>query len=402
MKKIWIVAPFTSIEENNLRNRFVYLANLLSEKGFKITLFTSSFSHFKKRQINQNQVHFDNFKILFINEPGYSTNVSFQRIFSHWRFTKNFKEIVRELDPPDLIYAAYPTMSAAYESEKYAKKNSIPIIIDVQDTWPESISAAFDTDKLFIRALMWPITKFANHIYKNADGVIGVSETYVKRTMVENSKSQFYKPIYIGSDLSKFDSVSMNYSFKKKENEVFMVYIGTLSHSYDIATAILGINEIEIENLEIKLYILGDGPDKENLQQLAKKLGVNNSKVFFKGYLDYDEMVSLLKNSDIALNAIKGQAKQTITNKLGDYLSAGLPILNSCRQKEIIDLVDSKNIGVNYIPGNVESLKKALKEILANKQQLIEYGMNSRNLAEERFDRKSSYKDILHVIKELI
>lgn len=122
MKKIWIVAPFTSIEENNLRNRFVYLANLLSERGFKITLFTSSFSHFKKSQINQNQVNFDNFKILFINEPGYSKNVSFQRIFSHWRFTKNFKEIVRELDPPDLIYAAYPTMSAAYESEKYAKK----------------------------------------------------------------------------------------------------------------------------------------------------------------------------------------------------------------------------------------------------------------------------------------
>lgn len=141
---------------------------------------------------------------------------------------------------------------------------------------------------------------------------------------------------------------------------------------------------------------------KKTCNNLQKKLGVNNSKVFFKGYLDYDEMVSLLKNSDIALNAIKGQAKQTITNKLGDYLSAGLPILNSCRQKEIIDLVDSKNLGVNYIPGNVESFKKALKDILVNKQQLIKYGINSRNLAEERFDRKSSYKDILHVIKELI
>lgn len=401
MKKVWIIAAFTGIEENNLRNRFVYLANLLSESGYEVTLFTSSYSHFKKAFINKSIVKKHNFNIEFIDEPGYLNNVSISRIVSHYKFSGNLKSRMRKLQPPDLIYVAYPTMLAAFKSESYAKKHNIPVILDVQDTWPESISAALDTKKLPIRIAMWPLTKLANTIYKNANGILGVSQTYVDRAKIEGSKSDWYEPIYIGSDLSGFDEANTLSISDKAEHDIYLIYIGTLSHSYDIETSIRAINTFE-SMYNIKLFILGDGPDAEKLINIAKELGVLNNQVFFKGYVEYSEMVSMLKSSDVALNAIKGESKATITNKLGDYLAAGLPLLNSCEETEIVKLVEDEEIGINYKSGDIESLHDALKTMISDRERMKYYGKKARILAENRFDRNKSYRNIVEVIGKLI
>lgn len=60
--------------------------------------------------------------------------------------------------------------------------------------------------------------------------------------------------------------------------------------------------------------------------------------------------MDILKKSDIALNTIKKDALQTITNKFGDYVSAGLLILNSCCSEEILSLIEEfKNKDYEYI-----------------------------------------------------
>lgn len=401
MKKIWIVAPFTNIEENNYRNRFVYLANLLSENNYEVTLFTSGFSHLKKTQIEKKAVKKYPFKIRFIEEPGYEDNVSFERIKSHIKFSLNLKREIRNLEKPNLLYVAYPTMSASYVCESYAKKNNIPVIIDVQDTWPESISTAIDTKRISLKIALTPLKLIANHIYKNANGIVGVSKTYVDRAKISNSKSKFYNPVYIGTNLETFDKAFNNSNNITDEENVNLIYIGTLSYSYDIETVIQGLGTLE-DNLNLKLYILGDGPQKKFLIKRAEELNVLNTKVIFLGYLKYHEMVAMLKQSNIALNSIKGESKATITNKLGDYLAAGLPVLNSCMQKEIIDLVNDEEIGMNYIPGDSESFKKILAKMLSNKDKLKDYGGNARSLAVRQFDRKNSYKMIIDAIETLI
>lgn len=401
MKRIWIIAAFTGIEENNFRNRFVYLANLLSESGYDVTLFTSSYSHFKKVFINKSMVRNYTFNIEFVDEPGYLKNVSFSRGVSHYKFSRNLKSRMKELQSPDLIYVAYPTMLAAFESEGYARKKNIPVILDVQDTWPESISAALDTKKLPIRIAMWPLTKLANTIYKNANGILGVSQTYVERAKIKGSKCEWYEPIYIGSDLSIFDEANTLSICDKTELDIYLIYIGTLSHSYDIETSIRAVSTFE-SMYEIKLFILGDGPDKERLIKISEDLGLLNNRVFFKGYVEYSEMVSMLKSSDVALNAIKGESKATITNKLGDYLSAGLPLLNSCEQIEIKNLVEDENVGINYKSGDIESLQDALKTMISDREKMKQYGKNARKLAENRFDRNKSYQNIVGVIGKLI
>ncbi|MSS44347.1 glycosyltransferase family 4 protein [Anaerosalibacter bizertensis] len=401
MKKVWIVAPFSNIKMVGVRNRFQYLANRLHNEGMDVTLFTSDFRHGKKTHVSSDIVKEYPFKVKLIHEPGYEKNVSVKRALSHKRFGDNLKKQIEKIEEPDIIYAAYPTMSSSYIAGKYAKENDIPFIIDIQDTWPESVSSAIDTEKLIIKTLMWPFTKFANRIYSMADIVFGVSETYAKRADVKGTKCKEFISVYIGAELEKFDNVKYDEDeIMKSQDDIWITYIGTLSHSYDIDTAIKIFAELK-EYKNIKLNILGSGPDEDKLIKLAKELNVYNKNVYFYGFMEYEKMVAILKKSDIALNAIKSSAKQTITNKLGDYVSAGLPILNSCQEKEVIDLVNNKELGINYTPGDVYSLKNAILNMIEDKKGMEKYSRNSRLLAEKYFDRKESYKVIVAKIKEL-
>lgn len=402
MKKIlWIVAPFTDIYTLDTRDRFQYIANELSKNNdYEVHLFTSDFIHLKKEFINNSVEDKYSYNVHLIHEKGYKKNISLSRAISHLSFAFNLMKKIKKLKKPDLIFCAYPMMTSAYLIGKFAKKNRIPFIIDVQDTWPESISSGINTDNFFVKTLMFPFTIYANKIYKLADLVFGVSQTYANRANVKGTKSKEFISVYIGAEGNKFNTVSK--IKEKEEKEVWCIYIGTLSYSYDLTTLILTFNELEKINLNIKLYILGDGPDFSILKNKAEELGLLNKTVYLKGLLPYEEMVKYLKTSDIALNAIKGKALQTMTNKFGDFVSAGLPILNCCQMEEVKNIILEKELGINYIPGNTSSLKEAILFLLENKDKMVEFSKKSKKFADEKFDRKESYNIIFQKIKEIL
>lgn len=402
MRKIWVVAPFSGISSISNRNRFQYLANILYEVGLDVTLFTSDFSHGRKVHVSNNVPPKCPYPIRLIHEPGYKKNVSIKRALSHCIFGINLNKEINKMEKPDLIYSSYPTMSAAHVAGQYAKKNNIPFVIDVQDTWPESISAAFDTEKTLVKLFMLPFTSIANKIYRMADLVFGVSETYARRAKVKGSKCKEFIPVYIGAEFERFNSVNADeYGITKDADDTWITYIGSLSHSYDISTAIEAFAKLKGYK-NIKLNILGTGPDEKNLIKLAKDLKVYNSNVYFFGFVQYEKMVAVLKKSDIALNALAAGSKGTITNKFGDYVSAGLPILNSCKEREVIDLINNRGLGVNYQAGSESSLKNAILSMLEDKNRMGIYSGNSRFFAEQCFNRKESYRVIVDKIKNFL
>lgn len=399
MRKIWIIAPFTEIENTENRNRFQYIANELT-KDYEVHLFTSDFIHLTKEYCKVEIKNKYLYKIHLVHETGYQNNISIKRAISHIGFAFNLKKIVKNMEKPDLIYCAYPMMTSAFFMGKYAEKNKIPFILDIQDTWPESISAGINTKNYLVKLLMFPFTIYANMIYRKADLIMGVSETYVNRGKVKNTKTKDFMPVYIGAEGNKFEDSEYK-NLKENKEDIWITYIGTLSHSYDIETAIDAFKLLE-EYKNIKLCILGDGPDFSKLKNKAEKLRLLNKTIFFKGLLPYEEMINYLKNSDIALNAIKGQSLGTITNKFGDYITAGLPILNCCQSKEVLDLINKRELGINYTSENSKSLKDKILEILMDKNRLKNYSYNCKKFAKEKFDRKESYKIIFENIKKII
>jgi len=381
-KKILIVAPFCSLSNEPYFNRFLYISKLLSNE-YDITLVTSKFRHFDKK--HRDYVSESKFNLVLIDEPGYKTNVSFSRIYSHHIFCRNFSKWLTSCNKGDfdLVYSAFPLIQTNIILSKMKIALGFKLIIDVQDIWPEAISSAFPVLSNVPLNLI-PFTNKSNKAYSSADALVAVSQTYLDRAML-GSKEKPSTVVYIGSD---FDIIT---NAKKTEgtNESFkLVYIGTLSHSYDIGTVIYCVNKLKKDGLNIEFHIFGGGPFEKDLKDIS------GSGIFFHGFVSYHNMVSFVKVCDVAVNALSRGAKQSVTNKLSDFLSIGIPIINSQENPEVLSLLSSV-CHENYKAGSVDDLSRVILLLYKMKSELYFKPNNE-------FNREIQYSKIKNIINKVI
>ena len=124
-----------------------------------------------------------------------------------------------------------------------------------------------------------------------ADGFISFSEGISKaaRNMFLSIKD--IKTIYAGIDLAKI--------MKAKPKQNLGLYVMTarrLIYSKGIDVLISAFQIVLKKFPNIKLYIAGDGPEKENLIQQTKEYGVDSS-VIFLGTIGLDELFSYMKGA---------------------------------------------------------------------------------------------------------
>ena len=399
---IVIVAQYLRDIENFEGNnsRFVYLAKLLAESGkHTVEIVTSDFSHGKKEHFAKTGC-LEGVTVTVCHESGYPKNVCLKRFISHRGLAKNIREYLRGRKKPDVLYVAVPSLAVAQVCAEYCTSSHVRFVIDVQDLWPEAfqmvVNIPFVSDVGF-----FPMKMQANRIYAVADEIIGVSQTYVNRVLKVNRKCAQGHSVYLGTRLEKFDSLRQEpIPYKKQEGECWIVYVGTLGHSYDLTCVMNALNILyhQREMHNIRFMVMGDGPLRQKFQQHADLL---NIPVTFTGMLSYDQMVPLLCACDIAVNPIMHGAAQSIINKVGDYAAAGLPVVNTQECPEYRHLVTSYNMGINCTNGDVEELADAFEHLVRNSELREEMGQNNRRLAEERFDRAATYPVIVNVINNV-
>lgn len=393
MKKVLLLANFMDLDENT-NNRFNYLAKLLKNEC-NLKIITSTFSHREKRQRNYKDI--SNINIHMLYEPGYEKNISLKRIYSHYVLARNLKKCLNNIEEkPDVIYCAVPSLEFAKEAAKYAKKNKIRFIIDIQDLWPEAFKMVFKIP-LLSNAIFYPMKRQANYIYKCADDIIAVSKTYCNRALKVNKKVKKGLSVFLGTDLNYFDECAKKNKVEFDGDLVRIAYIGTLGHSYDIPLVINSIkylNEKGINNL--KFIIMGDGPLKEEFENYAEEKKVDCQ---FTGRLEYEKMVGLLCSCDIAVNPIKKGSAGSIINKVGDYAAAGIPVVNTQENLEYKNILEEYNAGINVKNESFIDTANAIETLYNDKRIRIKYGENNRKLAEEKFDRKKTYNQIVKIIE---
>lgn len=398
MKDVLIIAHFTQVPGEKGNGRFHYLAKILVEAGMEVEVATSNFSHKtkQKRDISEKELSEWPYKLTLLEEPEYKKNVSLRRFYSHYVMGRCLNEYLKSRKKPDVIYCAVPSLDVANVASKYAEDNNIRFIIDVQDLWPEAFKMVFNVP--FISNMIFkPMEIMANNIYRRADEIVAVSETYVKRVLNVNKKVDKGLSVFLGTELKYFDKLAEENKVVKPEDEIWLTYIGTLGHSYDLSLVMKALSQIKKEGIHnLKFLVLGDGPLKEKFEDEAKQLGIYAS---FKGRLEYGEMIGYLKCSDIAINPIKKGTAASIINKVGDYAAAGLPVVNTQQSKEYRELISKTGSGINCSDSNYE-LVEALKLLYKDSKLRKEFGGKSRKLAEEQFDREITYAKILEQIRK--
>ena len=404
MSKVAVITMGVKLDGEKGYTRFRYLCEFLVKKGYEVDLITTTFQHWEKKQRNLESVDQKSypFGIKFIYEPGYRKNNDLRRVRSHRIAAENLRKLLEKEGDYDLIYAEIPPNDVALAAAEYAHRNKIPFVADVNDLWPEAMRMVFDIP-IVSDLLFYPLKRDAEKVYSLTSGVIGTSDEYRDRPFLNQKRDVLKETVYVGNEIFVFDREAEQHAdeVQKEDGTFWVTYAGTIGTSYDIRTMVLAAEELMKQGkTKIRFQILGDGPTREMLENLAKERKIQNVK--FTGYVPYEQMAAYLVKSDVLINSFVRKAPQSIVTKIGDYLAAGKPMINTCMSPEFRKKVERDGFGINIEPEDVMELVNAVEWMYENEAERNDMGNRARKIAEEQFDRPVSYGKIEAMISSLI
>ena len=404
MSKVAVITMGVKLDGEKGYTRFRYLCEFLVKKGYEVDLITTTFQHWEKKQRDLESVDQKSypFGIKFIYVPGYRKNIDLRRVRSHKIAAENLRKLLEKEGDYDLIYAEIPPNDVALAAAEYAHRNKIPFVADVNDLWPEAMRMVFDIP-IVSDLLFYPLKRDAEKVYSLTSGVIGTSDEYRDRPFLNQKRDVLKETVYVGNEISVFDREAEQHAdeVQKEEGTFWVTYAGTIGTSYDIRTMVLAAEELMKQGkTKIRFQILGDGPTREMLENLAKERKIQNVK--FTGYVPYEQMAAYLVKSDVLINSFVRKAPQSIVTKIGDYLAAGKPMINTCMSPEFRKKVEQDGFGINIEPEDVRELVNAVEWMYENEAERNDMGNRARKIAEEQFDRPVSYGKIEAMISSLI
>lgn len=404
MYKVAVITMGVRLDDEKGYTRFRSVCEFLADAGYEVDLITTTFQHWEKAQRDLDKIKKEDYKfgIKFIYEPGYKKNIDLRRVKSHKIAAKNLTKLLEEEGDYDLLYAEIPPNDVALAAAEYAKKKGIPFVADVNDLWPEAMRMVVDIP-VVSDIVFYPLLRDAEKVYSLVSGVIGTSDEYRDRPFKKKNRPIPRETVYVGNELAVFDEGAKDQAknIEKPGNEFWVSYAGTIGTSYDIRTMVLAGEELKRRGRsDIKIKILGDGPLKPELEQLAKDVHADN--VEFLGYTPYDLMAAYLTESDVLVNSFVKKAPQSIVTKIGDYLAAGKAMINTCMSPEFRGKVKKDGFGFNIMPEDPEILANAIEKLYTHEDRRLEMGRRARQIAEEQFDRPKSYRKIEELIRALI
>ena len=325
---IIIVAPFVILPTEGRSSRFHLLARELSANGYPSTIITSKFYHQGKTKRHYSYHEIDQVQYIFVDEPGYTKNVSPARFISNLNLSIRLSiSIVARLfiyNKTDMIYCAYPLALPCLTSLLASKIKKIPFIIDIQDIWPQAMSDFVPSGfKFLITILTLPTRIAAEASILFADLVFSVSRRYTERWSfrIPDSKLRIF---YLGSDALSLPKKNTQDPFNSSYSQpcITVGYLGNLGASFDFTPLLQAVNK----SRGIRALLIGEGTKKYELETLIQ---ANNLNATITGWLSYDAALERAAICDFLIYPICLGGSQSISNKLCDYISLGKPILSS-------------------------------------------------------------------------
>lgn len=308
-----------------------------------------------------------------------------------WHANKKAKKINKDFD---IIYVfEVSPITVALPAIKLKKRLNIPVIMNVQDLWPENIIAVTGINNAFIISI---VDKLVNYIYKHCDLLLCASPSFVERITkrgIDQSKVKYW-PQYSIVSKSNLDSNIFN-------NDKFNItFTGNIGEAQGIDIAIKAADKLRNEN--IHWNFIGNGRSKEKMELLVKKLNLE-SHISFYGFIEENKIPQYLESSDAALLILKPDPifEMTIPAKLQTYLSCGIPILG-CVSGEGKRIIEDAHCGVISHEISVEALVKATRELINLDQKEIDnYKLNAYQYGLNNFNKDNLIKELERYMEEL-
>lgn len=409
---VWIFNHYAISPDMAGGTRHYDLARELVGRGYEVTIFASGFDHvthkyvkIKKGEGFRVEEH-SGVRFVWLETSPYQGN-DWRRVlnmlsygFSLLRHNKNFEK-------PDLIIGSSMHPVAPLAGWWLARKYRARFVFEVRDLWPQTAvdMGAMNRNGLMAR-LLYAWEKF---MYQKAERIIVLlpkAGEYIAGRGIRPEKIVW---IPNGVNLKRFDngksldpSSQAAEAFAEQEDKFKVVYAGAHGPANGLDTVVEAAALMSRVDPEVHFFLIGDGPEKGRLMQLARERFLSN--ITFLDPVPKNKVGAVLRESDLLLHCLKTMEvlKYGVSpNKLYDYLASGRPVImvsNASNQ-----VIKEAGAGLAVEPDSSEALVQGILQIKKMPpEERNRLGINGRSYVERHHSMEVLGEKLARLIEEVL
>lgn len=179
-------------------------------------------------------------------------------------------------------------------------------------------------------------------------------------------------------------------SYDSESQEI--IFFGRLSHEKGLLTLINAVN-----GLNISLNIVGDGPQKRELEQYLLEKEINNVKLL--GHKKGGELYSLVKRALFVI--VPSEWYENNPRSVIEAFALGKPVIGS-NIGGIPELVKEGETGLLYEMGDVDGLAGKISWFLENRSAIPRMGRAGRKFVDEELNQTVHYNQLINIYENTI
>lgn len=311
-------------------------------------------------------------------------------LFGPWLLRKDHPDAI-------LVYCPSPLLQAL-PALLLGRIKGAPVIIWVQDLWPESLES---TGYVKNRLILHLVRKLVQFLYRHTDHILISSRSFVASisAMAPGAKISYF-PNSI--DASFCDPDSAPHTPMPEFEEGFCVVFAGNIGAAQATEVIVGAAEQLIDVPDIRFVIIGSGSRLEWMRRQVLDKGLAN--VYLVGRYPSEAMPYLLSKAAVLLVTLADQPifAATVPNKVQAYLAAGRPVIG-CLNGEGARLIEEARAGLTVPAEDAAGLTRAILALhRMTPEERKEMGDNGRLFYRQNFDHEQLVDRLIGLIQDTV
>jgi glycosyltransferase involved in cell wall biosynthesis len=288
----------------------------------------------------------------------------------------------------DVIFASSTPLTIALPAVYAARRQGIPMVLEVRDLWPEMPIAVGALKSPVLRMAARWLERFA---YAHAAGVVALSPGMAAGVAHAGYPSVRIAIVPNAADLDFFKrDVARGREFRRglgiDDEKIVVGYAGTLGRINGVAY-LAHVAAALKQDARFVFVVVGDGQERAEIEAVARDQGVLNHNFLIHGQMAKTAMNAVFSAIDIATSLFLPirEMESNSANKFFDALSAGCCVAINYGGWQA-ELLDKAQAGMR-LSNDPKTAAQQLKQLAEDPQRLRTFGCNARRLAVERFSR---------------
>ncbi|QID16999.1 glycosyltransferase family 4 protein [Nitrogeniibacter mangrovi] len=300
-------------------------------------------------------------------------------VFGPWLLRRHRFDVVFVYAPSPLLQAI-PAIFIAWLKRA-------PMVLWVQDLWPESLSATGFVRNARVLGWVGSVVRF---IYRHTDLALIPSEGFrkpIEKLAPPGMPIEFYPNAVARSEpCSEPLSEPIQVLLAGIAGCRSVVFAGNLGAAQSLETILGAAEYLAKEGHEARFFLVGSGSLSDWLAEEIERRGLSN--VSLPGRFPPETMPAIYEAASVLLVSLRDEPifALTIPSKVQGYLAAGKPII-AALNGEGARLVEAASAGVTAPAGDCRALADRVIQIFGLEEaERREMGENGRQFAQRHFE----------------